>query len=136
MSDSKFLDPRFFWTQNVYGIKTFLDPTLFGSKIHLRMEFDSGVGPTCYTMFSQICSLRYCLKYIELLIFFRLKCVLVFPENRFNLMKKFQQISVFNKISTIRNTNCSNPSLWLQIMEFVLCHKWQDFAEAFLKRRV
>ena len=39
-------------TQRFFGIKTFLDPTLFwtlnlfGLKMHLRMEFDSGVGPT------------------------------------------------------------------------------------------
>ena len=34
--------PKFF-----FGIKTFLDPILFGLKMHLRIEFDSGVGPTC-----------------------------------------------------------------------------------------
>ena len=30
------------------------DKKNFGPKMHLRMEFDSGVGPTCYFFFSKI----------------------------------------------------------------------------------
>ena len=39
--------------QNFFVTRFFLDPTiffsqnLFGPKMHLRMEIDSGVGPTC-----------------------------------------------------------------------------------------
>ena len=33
------LDPKNFWTEK-----------FLGSKIHLRMEFDSGVGPTCLSL--------------------------------------------------------------------------------------
>ena len=45
-SDSKFSDPKFF------GPKFFLDLNLFGLKIHLRMEFGSGVGPTCFETYN------------------------------------------------------------------------------------
>ena len=37
---------KVFWTQNFFEIEIFLDLTLFGLKIHLRLEFDSGIGLT------------------------------------------------------------------------------------------
>ena len=36
-SSQKNFGPKIVWAQN-----------LFGTKMHLRMEFDTGVGPTCY----------------------------------------------------------------------------------------
>ena len=48
------LDPKFCWTKIFFGTNIFLDTTifcaqnLFGPKIHLRIEFDFGVGPTCF----------------------------------------------------------------------------------------
>ena len=45
-SSQKIFDTKFF------GLKIFLDP-----KLHLRMEFDSGVGPTCFSMLSLLLSL-------------------------------------------------------------------------------
>ena len=35
----KNFEPKILWAQ-----------ILFGTKMHLRMEFDSGVGPTCFTL--------------------------------------------------------------------------------------
>ena len=35
-SSQKNFEPKILWAQ-----------ILFGTKMHLRMEFDSGVGPTC-----------------------------------------------------------------------------------------
>ena len=70
---SKFFGPHFFWTQHFFKVKHFFltqnfgDPkffwpkilldtkiftqNLFRPKMHLRMEFDSGVGPTCFIYF-------------------------------------------------------------------------------------
>ena len=42
-SSRKKFEPKIVWAQ-----------ILFGTKMHLSMEFDSGVGPTCFTMFSEI----------------------------------------------------------------------------------
>ena len=35
-------------SQKIFGHKIFWAQNLFGPKMHLRMEFDSGVGPTCF----------------------------------------------------------------------------------------
>ena len=63
-------------TQNFFGIITFLELTLFstlnsfGLNMHLRMEFDSGVGPTCFILyyFSLLflaCSIFFLFKWIS-----------------------------------------------------------------------
>ena len=72
--DTKFLGPHFFGTkiilvltlfstQNFFGTRIIWNPTLFltrnlfGPKMHLKLEFDSGVGPTCF--------LKSCSKLLE-----------------------------------------------------------------------
>ena len=47
-----FLDRKFFWTKNVFGPKP--EPPKFvpnatQTKMYLLLEFDSGVGPTCFS---------------------------------------------------------------------------------------
>merc|ERR1711954_419080 len=52
--------------QNFFGTNILLDPTifcsqnLFGPKMHLRMEFDSGVGPTCPTYLGSSSRIKNC----------------------------------------------------------------------------
>ena len=78
-----FKNPNLSWTQNCFTQKKiqptfFLDPTFFilnflrtkyfrinetnlnlHTKMHLGMEFDSGIGPTCFT-YIVICILVFC----------------------------------------------------------------------------
>ena len=67
--DPKYFWPTFLWTLNFFEPNTFLDQiiflelnlfwdltllltqNLFGPQMHLKLEFDSGVGPTCLLMF-------------------------------------------------------------------------------------
>ena len=42
-----FFGTKLFWTQQF-----FLTQNLFGPQMHLKLEFDSGVGPTCFLIFS------------------------------------------------------------------------------------
>ena len=58
--DSTFFGPTFFfghnifWTQNLFWTKHFFYPKVVGPKMHLKIEFDSGIGPTCSSLFSDM----------------------------------------------------------------------------------
>ena len=49
----KMLVPKFVCVQHSFVSKKFWAQLFFGlgPKMHLRMEFDSGVGPTCFSLF-------------------------------------------------------------------------------------
>ena len=47
----KLFGPNIFLEVNFFGPKIFLPQNLFGPKMHLKLEFDSGAGPSCSCLY-------------------------------------------------------------------------------------